>query len=124
MSTTMTTHGADSAIVRDRFDVERIRKDFPILAQKAHGKPLIYLDNAASSQKPQAVIDAGRSLRDDILFLTHGGPVLSPEDAAYVIERTDAVGFVGASSLERIAVEESLVSLTRQFKSISPKRGQ
>ncbi len=78
------------------------------------------LDDAVAST--QAVIDAGRSVRDDILFLTHGGPVLSPEDAAYVIERTDAVGFVGASSLERIAVEDSLVNLTRKFKSISPKR--
>jgi cysteine desulfurase / selenocysteine lyase len=40
------------------FDVERIREDFPILREKVHGKPLIYLDNAATSQKPQAVIDA------------------------------------------------------------------
>lgn len=39
-------------------DVERIRADFPILEQKVHGKPLIYLDNAATSQKPQAVLDA------------------------------------------------------------------
>jgi cysteine desulfurase / selenocysteine lyase len=40
------------------FDVERIREDFPILRQKVHGKPLIYLDNAATSQKPQVVLDA------------------------------------------------------------------
>src|SRR5438128_6788263 len=40
------------------FDVARIREDFPILKQKIHGKPLVYLDNAATSQKPQAVIDA------------------------------------------------------------------
>jgi len=40
------------------FDVERIRADFPILEQKVHGKPLVYLDNAATSQKPRAVIDA------------------------------------------------------------------
>ena len=39
-------------------DVERIRKDFPILRQKVHGKPLVYLDNAATSQKPRQVIDA------------------------------------------------------------------
>ncbi|UCH83027.1 MAG: cysteine desulfurase [Candidatus Latescibacterota bacterium] len=39
-------------------DVERIRKDFPVLNQQIHGKPLVYLDNAATSQKPQAVIDA------------------------------------------------------------------
>ena len=40
------------------WDVERIRKDFPALHQRVHGKPLVYLDNAATSQKPQAVIDA------------------------------------------------------------------
>jgi len=40
------------------WDVERIRKDFPILDQTVHGKPLVYLDNAATSQKPRAVIDA------------------------------------------------------------------
>jgi cysteine desulfurase / selenocysteine lyase len=40
------------------FDVEQIRKDFPILDQKVHGKPLAYLDNAATSQKPKSVIDA------------------------------------------------------------------
>src|SRR5439155_7316869 len=40
-----------------RFDVGRVRKDFPILRQKIHGKPLAYLDNAATTQKPQSVID-------------------------------------------------------------------
>jgi cysteine desulfurase / selenocysteine lyase len=40
------------------WDVERIRKDFPILHQEVHGKPLVYLDNAATSQKPQAVLEA------------------------------------------------------------------
>jgi cysteine desulfurase/selenocysteine lyase len=40
------------------YDVERIRKDFPILSREVHGKPLVYLDNGASAQKPQAVIDA------------------------------------------------------------------
>jgi cysteine desulfurase/selenocysteine lyase len=40
------------------FDVWRVREDFPILKQRVHGKPLVYLDNAASTQKPQAVLDA------------------------------------------------------------------
>jgi cysteine desulfurase/selenocysteine lyase len=48
------------------FDVSRAREDFPILRQKIHGKPLVYLDSAASSQKPQAVIDAiGRFYSED-----------------------------------------------------------
>ncbi len=40
------------------FDVARVREDFPILKQKIHGKPLVYFDNGATSQKPQVVIDA------------------------------------------------------------------
>jgi cysteine desulfurase/selenocysteine lyase len=49
-----------SANAAPGFDVERVRRDFPILRQQIHGKPLVYLDNAATSQKPLAVIDAER----------------------------------------------------------------
>src|SRR5687768_18442820 len=42
---------------RPTFDVRRVRDDFPILKLKVHGKPLVYLDNAATTQKPRAVID-------------------------------------------------------------------
>ena len=45
-------------------------------------------------------------------------PIATPEDAAYINEHTDCVGFVGASSLERLAVEDSLTQLTRKFKKI------
>lgn len=44
--------------VKTKFNAEVIKKDFPILQQQAHGKPLVYLDNGASTQKPKAVIDA------------------------------------------------------------------
>ena len=40
------------------FDVDQIRRDFPILQCKIHGKPLVYLDNAATAQKPKTVLDA------------------------------------------------------------------
>jgi cysteine desulfurase / selenocysteine lyase len=53
----MTTPRAQRA-APELFDVERIRADFPILAQTVNGHPLVYLDNAASSQRPEAVIDA------------------------------------------------------------------
>lgn len=78
------------------------------------------LEDAAT--QTQAIIDAGNSVRKDIIYLSHGGPILSPNDAAFINERTDAVGFVGASSLERIAVERSLVDITKEFKSIPVKR--
>ena len=71
----------------------------------------------------QRLIDAGRrSGRNDIIYLSHGGPILTPDDAAYINEHTDAVGFVGASSLERMAVEQSLRELTERFKKIPVTR--
>ena len=45
-------------VVKSEFDLSEIRRDFPALHQKVHGKPLVYLDNAATTQKPKAVIDA------------------------------------------------------------------
>jgi predicted TIM-barrel enzyme len=64
------------------------------------------------------IIEGARVVRKDIIFLSHGGPIATPEDAAYINQHTDAVGFVGASSLERLGVEESLTNLTRQFKQV------
>lgn len=52
------SHGAAVRELDNGFDVERVRSDFPILHQNAHGHPLVYLDNAATSQKPKVVIDA------------------------------------------------------------------
>lgn len=46
------------AAVEPGFDIERVRRDFPILRERVHGKPLVYLDNAATAQKPEAVINA------------------------------------------------------------------
>jgi predicted TIM-barrel enzyme len=75
-----------------------------------------------AAKRTQTIIDAGRTVRDDIIYLSHGGPINTPEDAAYINEHTDAVGFVGASSLERMAVEVSLTKLTQEFKAIPVKR--
>ena len=75
-----------------------------------------------AAARTQEIIDAAKTVRDDVIYLSHGGPIATPEDAAYINEHTDAVGFVGASSLERMAVEESLTSLTREFKAIPVKR--
>src|SRR5688572_18823209 len=69
-------------------------------------------------KRTQAIIEGARKVRKDIFFLSHGGPICTPDDAAYINEHTDCVGFVGASSLERLAVENSLTELTRRFKAI------
>ena len=73
-------------------------------------------------KRTQDIIDAAKTVRKDIFFLCHGGPINTPEDADRVIQATDCVGFVGASSLERMSVEKSLESLTREFKAIPIKR--
>jgi predicted TIM-barrel enzyme len=74
------------------------------------------LDDAAS--RVQAIARAALDTRKDVICLSHGGPICTPADAAYINEHTDVVGFVGASSLERLAFEQSLPELTRQFKNI------
>ncbi len=74
-------------------------------------------------QATRDIIAAASQVRKDIFFLAHGGPINTPEDADRVIRNTDAVGFVGASSLERMGVEESLTSLTRRFTALElPRR--
>src|SRR5438309_8856072 len=73
-------------------------------------------------KRTQSIIEGARKVRKDIFFLSHGGPICTPEDAAYINEHTDCVGFVGASSLERLAVEKSLTDLTRKFKKIPVKQ--
>jgi predicted TIM-barrel enzyme len=71
-----------------------------------------------AAKRTQSIIEAARKVRKDIFFLSHGGPICSPDDAAYINQHTDCVGFVGASSLERLAVEGSLTELTQRFKKI------
>ena len=74
------------------------------------------LEEAAT--RVQGIARAAIDERADVICLSHGGPICTPTDAAYVNEHTDVVGFVGASSLERLAFEQSLPELTRQFKNI------
>src|SRR5690554_6374502 len=70
-------------------------------------------------ERTQEIIEAGREVNRDMFFLTHGGPINTPEDVRQILAQTEAHGFVGASSLERMGVEESLTNLTREFKSIT-----
>jgi cysteine desulfurase/selenocysteine lyase len=85
-------------------DVEQIREDFPVLKQRIHGKPLVYLDNAATSQKPQAVIDAIRKFYEvDCANIHRGVHELSQRStAAYEETRAKARRFVNARSIQEI----------------------
>jgi predicted TIM-barrel enzyme len=72
--------------------------------------------------KTQKIIEAVRKSNPDTFFLAHGGPVNTPEDVRIILDKTDAHGFVGASSLERMGVEQSLTNLTKEFKSLTLNR--
>jgi predicted TIM-barrel enzyme len=70
----------------------------------------------------QAMRDAAVEENPDVLVLCHGGPIAEPEDAAYVLERTEGVvGFFGASSMERLPAETAMTENMRRFKSIQVK---
>ena len=72
-----------------------------------------------SVKRIQEICDAGKSVNPDILVLCHGGPIAMPEDAAYVLERTEGVvGFFGASSIERIPTEVAIKKQVEMFKNI------
>ncbi|HET7871813.1 MAG TPA: cysteine desulfurase [Terriglobales bacterium] len=86
------------------FDVDRVRKDFPILHQKVHGKPLVYLDNAATTQKPLAVIDAiSNYYRTDNSNIHRGVHALSERATEeYEKTRVAAQKFINAAESKEI----------------------
>ncbi|MFN4260385.1 MAG: SufS family cysteine desulfurase [Gemmataceae bacterium] len=85
-------------------DVEKIRADFPILKQKVHGKPLIYLDNAASTQKPQVVIDTLRHYYETDNANVHRGVHLLSQRATehYEAARVKVQEFLNAADAREI----------------------
>lgn len=85
-------------------DVEKLRQDFPILHQEVHGKPLVYLDNAATSQKPQQVIDAlDKYYQLDNSNIHRGVHTLSERATAdYEAARDKVKSFLNASSEKEI----------------------
>jgi cysteine desulfurase/selenocysteine lyase len=85
-------------------DVERVRKDFPILNQEVHGKPLVYLDSAATSQKPRSVIDAIAKYYLDDNANVHRGVHLLSERAtqAYEAARGKVQRFLNAAHAHEI----------------------
>ena len=87
------------------YDVEKIRADFPILSREVYGKPLVYLDNGASAQKPNAVIDAVNHVYSHEYANVHRGLHFLSNAAtdAYEKARETVRRFLNAEKLEEIA---------------------
>jgi cysteine desulfurase/selenocysteine lyase len=90
-------------------DIARIRADFPALHQSAHGKPLVYLDNAATTQKPRAVIDAVTAFYERDCSNVHRGVHLLSQraTAAYESARTTVKSRLGAGDSREIVFTRS-----------------
>jgi len=93
-----------AAAARTAFDEARLREDFPILRRTVHGKPLVYLDNAATSQKPQCVIDCEARYYCELNANIHRGVHSLSQQAtgAYEAARDTVRRFINAAGREEI----------------------
>ena len=100
----MTSIASIAARPQAGFNVRRIRDDFPILRQTVHGKPLVYLDNAATTQKPRAVLDALMAYYSEDNANVHRGVHLLSERATQAFEdaRATVQRFINAASAREI----------------------
>jgi cysteine desulfurase/selenocysteine lyase len=103
------TTGPASVELAAALDVERIRTDFPALHQEVHGKPLIYLDNAATTQKPRPVIDAVRRFYERDCSNVHRGVHQLSQRATVAFEqaRTAVKAHLGAADSREIVFTRS-----------------
>ena len=92
--------------IERKFDIDKIRADFPILSREVHGKPLVYLDSAASAQKPKQVIDALVSAYSDTYSNVHRGLHFLSEAStdAYESVRGKVAQFIGAQTGDEIVL--------------------
>jgi cysteine desulfurase / selenocysteine lyase len=99
----------DARPAQNGYDVEAIRRDFPILSREVYGKPLVYLDNGASAQKPQAVIDAITHAYSNEYANVHRGLHFLSNAAtdAYEASRGKVKRFLNAASDDEIVFTKS-----------------
>ena len=90
--------------LKSAFDVEQIRQDFPILSEEVYGKPLVYLDNGASAQKPRAVIDAISTVYETEYANVHRGVHYMSQKATDAMEgaREKVRAFINAKDIREV----------------------
>src|SRR3989338_2528359 len=95
------------------FDVKKIRNDFPVLKRKVNGKPLVYLDNAATTQKPRQVIDKISDYYSNYNANVHRGIHKLSEEASaeYENARSKAAKFIGSKTCEIVFTKNTTESL-------------
>ena len=102
--------------VEGGFDVERIRRDFPILSRQVHGKPLVYFDSGASAQKPRAVIDAMTEVLQDQYTNVHRGAHYLSQTLTdrYEGVREKIARFINAPSKDQVVITRNTTEAINQ----------
>jgi predicted TIM-barrel enzyme len=78
---------------------------------------------ASCVERIEAIVQAAREVRQEVIMLCHGGPIAEPEDAQYIMDHVDGIdGFYGASSMERLPAEAAITEHVRKFKGL--RRGR
>ncbi|MCM2401718.1 cysteine desulfurase [Rhizobium sp. S153] len=100
---------ADLSSVKPGYDIQKVREDFPILSREVYGKPLVYLDNAASAQKPKLVIDAVAHAYSHEYANVHRGLHFLSNAAtdAYEAAREKVRRFLNAGSVDELVFTKS-----------------
>ena len=122
---------ADSALIVDKkiYDVQKIRNDFPILKLLVHGKPLVYLDNAATTQKPQYVIDKTNNYYEKMNANIHRGVHALSQEATEAFESSRIIikNFINALGKNEIiftrGTTESINLVTSSYGRTNIKEG-
>jgi len=71
----------------------------------------------------QEMKNAAMKINPDVIVLCHGGPIAMPKDAEYILSKVKGLhGFYGASSVERLPVEEAITNITKEFKGLRPSQ--
>lgn len=82
-------------------------------------KTAITLDDAVRIS--QEIFDAARDVNPDIILFAHGGPMKGPKEVQYVLDNTNAQGFIGGSAAERMPIEKAVRAATQEYKALKPK---
>ncbi len=98
------TAAAAKTLHKRRFDITRVRADFPILSTRVNDQPLVYLDNAASAQKPEAVVEAMTCMMHTSYANVHRGmhALSTAATEAYELAREKVCAFINAPSTEQV----------------------
>ena len=114
----------------DAYDIEAIREDFPILAERPYGKPLVYLDNAASAQKPKQVIDRLTHAYEHEYANVHRGlhylanAATEAYEAAHIRQGSDAYRVRNAEAIQLAAAITPVIRMAASAFSSKPIAGR